>query len=120
MRSVDVSNLVWGLFEAEGQFFIRGTDKQGGPTTFSVTGITLGTLGEYLVRLINYPGIFLLRYINKPGLCLGSERIAKRALECMKGVGIDTETFKAHSLRPPHTPRETKGPLGALFKPGRA
>ena len=30
MRSVDVSNLIWGLFEAEGHFSIRGTDKQWG------------------------------------------------------------------------------------------
>ena len=41
----------------------------------------------------------MIRYSNDHSQGLGSERIAKLVVEYMSSVGVDTKTFKAHSLR---------------------
>ena len=99
MRSVDVANVVWGLFVQDDQFFICTTDKNGAALTFSVQGQTLQTLVHYMHAHLSYPAPFLIRHTGEPALCLGSERIAKRLMHIMEEVGIDTSIFKAHSLR---------------------
>jgi hypothetical protein len=98
MRSVDVSNIVWGLFEHRNRFYIH-TTKNGTLATFSVEGQTLQSLLVYLEKHLDYPNTTLIRYLNSPAKCMGSERIAKRVKETMTQLGIPTEAFKAHSLR---------------------
>ena len=99
MRSVDVSQVVWGVFEYQNRYFIHTTNKQGALATFSVEGVTLQTLLEYIEMHLEYPGTHLIRYLNCPSRCMGSERIAKRVKVRMQQQGIPTECFKAHSLR---------------------
>ena len=41
----------------------------------------------------------MFRYIKDPGQCLGADRLAKRVLQKMNELGIQTEVWKAHSLR---------------------
>ena len=38
MRSVDVANVVWGVFEHDSETYIQTTDKAGTPKTFLVGG----------------------------------------------------------------------------------
>ena len=99
MRSGDASNIVWALFVQDHKHYIKTTDKNGVIQTFSVTGQTLCTLLEYLTRHLNTPGLYLFRYIKQPWETLGSERLAKRLLNIMQEENIDTQVFKAHSLR---------------------
>ena len=99
LRSVDTANITWALFTHEHQYFIRASDKKGQLLTLNITGQTLDTLIEYLYRHREHPGIFLFRYVNDLDQCLGAERLAKRLLHIMQQCGIDTATYKAHSLR---------------------
>ena len=99
MRSVDVANIVWGLFVQEETHFIRTRDKNGAALTFNVQGQTLKNLLCSMHAHLSHPAPFLLRHLGEPALCLGSERIAKRLMFLMKEVGIDTSIFKPHSLR---------------------
>ncbi len=99
MRSVDVSNIVWGLFEHRNRFFIHTTNKTGTLATFSVEGATLQSLLVYLEKHLDHPNTTLIRYLNSPAKCMGSERIAKRVKETMTRLGIPTDAFKSHSLR---------------------
>jgi integrase len=99
MRSVDVANLTWGIFSHEGTHFIQTVDKGGNPRCFSVGGKTLHSLLLYLHRHLSHPACLLFRYVNDPRRPLGAERLAKRLLSVMASVGIDTQVFKAHSLR---------------------
>jgi hypothetical protein len=99
MRSVDMGHVVWGLFQQDGSFFLKTTDKGGKPTTFSITGLTLRAVRTYILEFKVRPAPFLLRYTNDGRFCMGAERIAKRLLAIMAQHGIDTEVFKAHSLR---------------------
>ena len=75
MRSVDLSNIVWALFQQDNQFFIRTSDKNGVALVFSVAGHTLSTLALYIHKHLHLPAPFLLRHLTKPSHCLGSERI---------------------------------------------
>ena len=99
LRSVDTAHIAWALFTQENHHFIRATDKKGHLLTLSVSGYTLRTLTEYLYRHRNHPGQFLFRHVNDLYKCLGAERLAKRLLHMMRTSGLDTETYKAHSLR---------------------
>ena len=99
MRSVDIANIAWALFHQDGMYYIKTTDKKGESATFSVTGITLCTLIEYIHRHLQHPALFLFRYTKYPSECMGSELLSKRLLLTMGKVGKDTETFKTHSLR---------------------
>ena len=99
MRSADLANIVWGLFNQSEEFFVKTTNKMGQIATFSVQGKTLKALLEYLSRIKLIPGIYLLRHTKNQHQCLGSERLAKRALMMMEKMGVNTEAFKAHSLR---------------------
>ena len=99
MRSVDVANITWGIFCQGSDFFIQTTTKTGALATFSVAGMTLQTLLEYVWLHLDFPAPYLIRYVHEPHKCMGSERIAKRVKERMQELGIPTEAFKAHSLR---------------------
>ena len=99
MRSYDLAQVVWGLFEQDENFYIKTTTKMGQIATFSVTGKTLATMLHYMSGFIDKPALFLLRPTKNPHVCLGAERIAKRALNVMREVGVNTEVFKAHSIR---------------------
>ena len=99
MRSVDVANIVWALFEQDGQYFIKTTSKQGSMMTYSVMGDTLKTLIKYLHQHSQFPGAYLIRCVHNCEASLTAERIAKRALLVMGSLGIDIHIFKAHSLR---------------------
>ena len=99
MRSVDAANIVWALFHQGSETFIKCTTKTGELTTFNVRGKTLDTVFAYMYEYRAQPALFLFRSTVKPHQCLGSERLAKRLLDVMQSVGIDTEIFKSHSLR---------------------
>ena len=58
MRSIDASNIAWALFSQDEQHYIKATDKKGEAITFSITGLTLDTLLEYMHRHINHPALF--------------------------------------------------------------
>ena len=99
MRSGDASNIVWALFVYENKHYIKARDKNGVIQTFSFQGQTLNTLLEYMKRHLDNPGMYLFRYIKKPWENLGSERLAKRLMNIMQEENIDTQVYKAHSLR---------------------
>jgi hypothetical protein len=99
MRSADAANIVWALFHQDGEHYIKCTTKTGHLETFSVRGQTLDTVLEYVHKHRDSPALFMFRSTVKPYQCLGAERLAKRMLAVMDTVGINTETFKAHSLR---------------------
>jgi integrase len=99
MRSGDAANIVWALFEQDSNYFVKTTDKNGALQTYSVSGVTLETLLHYLDKYKDSPGLYLFRYAKQPECYLGPERLAKRLLQVMAEEGIDTNTFKAHSLR---------------------
>ena len=99
MRSVDAAKLVSGLFEVDGKFYVKVTEKNGQPLTFNVTGQTLRSVIDYLWVHRAQPAPFLFRYANKPHCCLGSQRLAKIALNAMSLTQIHTSVFKSHSLR---------------------
>ena len=67
--------------------------------TLSVQGHVLHCLALYIHRHLDIPAQHLFRYIKDPHYTLGSERLAKRLLMTMEKAGINTEHFKAHSLR---------------------
>ena len=93
MRSVDVSNIVWGLFEHRNRFYIHTTNKNGTLATFSVERQTLQSLLVYLEKHLDYPNTTLIWYLNSPAKCMGSERITKRVEETMTNSGSPTEAF---------------------------
>jgi len=99
MRSVDAANVVWAVFEQDGQHYVKTANKTGALQTFSVSGRTKETLLAYVAKHLQSPAQFLFRYIADATQCLGAERIAKRLLNVMTAAGIDTHIFKAHSLR---------------------
>ena len=66
---------------------------------FNIKGKTLDMIIRYMHRHLEHPALHLFRYEKQPSKCLGAERLAKRALRVMKNMGIDTEVYKAHSLR---------------------
>jgi integrase len=99
MRSVDLQNVVSCVFTFQGEFFVRTVDKNGAPRPFSVTGVTLQLLLEYLARVAEFPATSFFRHIKDPPCTLSAERIAKRQLEVLASLGVDTTIFKAHSLR---------------------
>lgn len=99
MRTVDAANLVWALWHQDEQYYVKTTTKTGECIAHNVTGRTLTCLLEYMCRHIDHPAMFMFRYIKDPGQCLGSERLAKRLLQRMETLGVNTEIWKAHSLR---------------------
>jgi hypothetical protein len=99
MRSVDLANVVWGVFAHEGRLYLRTTAKPGSPQSFSITNQTKSTVIEYLFEHRNFPGPFLLRHTTEKHQCLSAERIAKRLLLVMQRLGYDTDVWKAHSVR---------------------
>ena len=99
MRSADMANIAWAMFTQDDLHFIKTTDKTGAALTFSITGDTLDTLLFYIYRHRKCPAPHMFRYLKDPASCLGSERIAKRVLACMEAGGVNTQVFKAHSLR---------------------
>ena len=99
MRSHDVEQMVWALFTYEDKYYIHTTSKTGHLSTFRISGMTLDTLVYYLHRHLDHPGPTLMRYLHQPHRCLGRERIAKRVLDKMAQLGVDTGAFKAHSVR---------------------
>ncbi len=98
-RSGDLARVVWGLFQQDGQFFLRFTDKNAALQTASAQPATVATIREYMSRHLYHPGEFLMRCVSDPSRPMGAQRIAKRTVEVMGGLGIDTRIFKAHSLR---------------------
>jgi integrase len=99
MRSVDVQNVVSGIFSFNSEFFVRTIDKNGTPRAFSVGGTTLLLLLEYMARVASFPATTMFRHLNAPQMTLSAERIAKRQLAALEALGVDTSVFKAHSLR---------------------
>ena len=99
MRSGDCAKIVCAIFEQDAAHFVQTTNKMGHRQTFSVTGHTLTSLTQYLWQIRGYPNLHLFRHTAQPAKCLGPERLAKRLLTIMQDMGIDTQTFKAHSLR---------------------
>ena len=81
MRSFDLAQVVWGLFEQDENFYIKTTTKMGQIATFSVTGKTLATMLHYMSGFIDKPALFLLRH-TKTHMCalVLSERPNKHSM----------------------------------------
>ncbi len=107
MRASDISSVPWALFHMNNQgnwdpnqpLFLHTNSKSGTRKTYSIMGQTAITVIHYTWLHINVPGAFLIRNTDQPERPMGSERIAKRCLNIMKQLGIDTEVYKSHSLR---------------------
>ena len=99
MRSGDAANLVWAIFDHEGEFYVKCTAKSGQVQVFRVSSSTRETLLAYVHAHRHHPALFLFRYVKEPHFCLTAERLAKRLLVLMEAEGIETRVFKAHSLR---------------------
>ena len=50
MRSGDAANIVWAIFEQEGEKFIKTTDKKGQLIMFNIKGKTLDMIIRYMHR----------------------------------------------------------------------
>ena len=99
MRSVDCANLVWGLYVADGCYYVRTVTKTGENQLFNLDGHCLATLVQYLADHVHHPGLYLFRHLLEPSWCLSSERLAKRVLTRLGELKVDTSTYKSHSLR---------------------
>ena len=67
MRSVDLKNLVWGIFHADGKWFLRTVSKTGAPLVFSVTGETLGPCTRYMQKHADQPAEIFSGTKQSPG-----------------------------------------------------
>ena len=99
IRSNELENMVARLWQQDEKFFIKCIQKAGYPRTISITGNTLRLVAPYLFNIKDTPAVYLCRYIDKQNLVLSAERIAKRAKEAMTQCNIDTEHYKAASIR---------------------
>ena len=99
MRSVDCANLVWGLYAADGTFYVRTVSKSGEHRLYNVDGHCLATLASYLRDHAQHPGLYLFRHLLQPAWCLSSERLAKRVLCRLQELHVDVCAYKSHSLR---------------------
>ena len=99
MRSVDMSQVMWGLLRHDNSFYIKTTDKNAKVQLFNVTDPTLRLLLKYLVNHVQHPGLFLFRHLKQPHLYLSAERLSKRVQKFMQAAGINVQVFKSHSLR---------------------
>ena len=99
MRTCDVGNIAWALWQHEGAYYIRTTDKMGTPRMFVLQGRVLTQTIQYMHTHLMHPNPLLIRYQRRPELPLGRERIANLVLEVMRQCGLDTTVFKAHSIR---------------------
>ncbi len=103
MRSTDAASIVPGLFTCQGQFIIRFVAKGNHRRGLVVRGWPLWALCSYLCLLRFFPRKTL--FLSLPGRggkrsgTLGSERLAKLVLNCLKQLGVDIQTWKSHSLR---------------------
>jgi hypothetical protein len=65
-RSGDLQRVVWGLFQQDGQFFLRFTDKNAALQTASVQPVTVATIRKYMSRHLYHPGEFSIRGVSEP------------------------------------------------------
>ena len=104
MRAGDLAQVPWALYhmtrewKVEDPLFIHTTTKSGTRYTHSIKGKTTKLLLAYAHYYRNYPAASLFRYLNKPSQTLGAERLAKRCLQVMGSLGIDTQVWKSHAL----------------------
>ena len=99
MRSVDAAQIMWGALQHDHHTYIKVTDKSAKSKIFNITEPTLTLLYRYLRLHMQHPAIYLFRSDNHPHMCLGAERLAKRAKHYMAASGLNTDVFKSHSLR---------------------
>ena len=98
-RSADLAHLLPNLWEHQGILSCRFFDKTGRHRLLALSGRPLSLFLVYLMKVSDIPAPFLLRFEKDFSRCLGSEAIAKVALHIMQECGIDTNLFKAHSMR---------------------
>ena len=98
-RSSDVAEMACHFWEDNGSYYVKARCKGDKLRTSPVAGLTLHLLVCYMYEHRLHPNIYFFRHIKNPSLCLSADRIAKRVLGVMEGVGIDTSIFKAHSVR---------------------
>jgi integrase len=105
MRASDLANIAWGIFhmgttpKAHGPLYLHTNTKTGARQTYSIMGTTALTLVEYTWHHRDSPAPYLIRHQDHQALCMGPERIAKRCMNIMRHMGIDTTMFKSHALR---------------------
>jgi hypothetical protein len=99
MRSVDCAAIVNGISTYEGKYYLRSTNKLGRAQLHAIGARVVSHLRVYLNRNKLHPCPYLFRHEGKPGKALGAQRLAKLALNQMGLLGIDTDTWKGHSLR---------------------
>ena len=98
-RSSDLSHVLPNLWVHQGSYNCRFLDKTGRQRLLTLSGRPLQLFVVYLARVSGVPAPFLLRYHNDLHRCLGAEAVAKVVLKLMTDCGIDTNLFKAHSVR---------------------
>ena len=64
MRSIEIANMVWAIYELDNKYFVRTTNKQGQIVTYSVKGQTLTNLLDYMYQHIKVPAPLMFRYVN--------------------------------------------------------
>ena len=91
--------LISGVLTHDGTTFVKTTDKNAKPRIYNIEEPTLTLLITYLHNYKDTPALHLFRIASRPHCALGSERFEKLAKQFMQESGIDTNIFKAHSLR---------------------
>ncbi len=98
-RSADIETMLPGIIRAQDSFLIRLSSKGNKSRTLAVTGWTLFALLNYLSHVMLTPCEAFFRTLECHSRPLTSERLAKLVLLLMNRLGLDTDLFKAHSLR---------------------
>eukprot|EP00996_Jenningsia_fusiforme_P000299 NODE_1249_length_1619_cov_33.507643_g1114_i0.p2 GENE.NODE_1249_length_1619_cov_33.507643_g1114_i0~~NODE_1249_length_1619_cov_33.507643_g1114_i0.p2 ORF type:complete len:111 (+),score=1.38 NODE_1249_length_1619_cov_33.507643_g1114_i0:669-1001(+) len=87
MRSSDAAQLLPGLFESQGDYYIWWLAKGNVMRSAVVTGSLLMVVMRYLQRTGNTPCTTLLRHLHAHSQGLSSERIAKISKDAMTQPG---------------------------------
>jgi integrase len=110
-RSGDVANMLPTLFFDGTRILVRCIAKGAVHRAFVISGVVYETVGRYLLEsrgsnplpsaamFLRLGNTVINRYGHEQNPEIGSERVAKICLEAMHASGIDTDYFKAHSLR---------------------
>eukprot|EP01012_Entosiphon_sulcatum_P041474 TRINITY_DN55326_c0_g1_i1.p1 TRINITY_DN55326_c0_g1~~TRINITY_DN55326_c0_g1_i1.p1 ORF type:complete len:268 (-),score=32.90 TRINITY_DN55326_c0_g1_i1:18-821(-) len=95
----DITSLNARIFTSGGMYFIRYTTKSKQLRTMCIGENTLNALQRYAGRAKVPPDGPMFCYLDGSGRPLGSERLAKLALQVLCATGVDTDVFKSHSMR---------------------
>ncbi len=98
-RSADLESMIPGFILSQNLVMVRFSAKGNMSRTLAVSGWTLYALLAYLNAVKDCPCEAFFRCLDNHHKPLTVERIAKLVLLLMNRLGVDTNVFKAHSLR---------------------